>query len=171
MADLHRLLHRVAAEVMKGNSIRWLYSEVDLAQDTWIRLIENDHRVLTRVASARCPVPYLRRIMANRLCDVARQLSRQRQTHRSLDREQWVVPAFPLAERDQPNATITAVATYVDTQCDVVDQTVFSRLVVEERAPELVAADLGMSGNAIYVRKHRLLRRLRTVVLKARSAR
>ena len=164
-------LQRVAAQLTKGNSLRWLYSEADLAQDTWVRLIENDHRVLARVADTRCPAAYLRRIMANRLCDVARELSRARQTHRAVDCEPRVVLAPSLTGRDPSRAVAEVVTTYVDTQCDVVDRAVFSGLVVEERAARLVAAELGLSENAIYVRKHRLLQRLRAVALKARSAR
>ncbi len=170
VAALHDRLHQIATQVVKCNSLRWLYCERDLTQDIWLKLLQDNQRLLALVAETRNPDAYLRRMMANRLHDVARCLSRVKQMTEELSAVNHAGITTSWSRRhNSASPMLSAVRAHVAEECDALDRAVFRSLVVQGQTAVQLAAEVGVEENALYVRKHRLLKRLRLVASKARN--
>jgi len=109
---------------------------------------------------------WLWRITCNRLLDFFRRRQRQPSALGGSDAQQrWAdlaeVPDASEAGAGASGDLVRRVLAFIQPDFSEASWQAFVRVVMEDQRPEDVARDLGMTPNAVYIAKSRILRRLR----------
>lgn len=112
---------------------------------------------------------WLRRITQRRIIDFRRAQFRQRGTSNAgvvikLISEKTIQPSIETTNSCQPQRETMQIISNIQAEFEPTTWQAFYRTAVDNASPADVAEDLGISLNAVYLAKSRVLRRLRTVL-------